>query len=145
MPKIEMGKQYKSSAPDGLFKAAGKRVEFDRILTIDAKLPYPVWMQLKDGTVMSLTGNGYFFASTDGIPDLLPALIEVTPYSDFNRGEPVMVSDDTRWIHRHFSHELNGQAFCFSNGESPWTTTNSPVSYKFCRRPTPEELAERGM
>ena len=145
MPKIEMGKQYKSSAPDGLFDTLLGRSAFDRVLTVDAAAPYPVRIQVKNGCVFAMTESGYFNHVSPGHPN---DIIEVTPCSYFKRGEPVMVSDDlSSWKRRHFSHEQNRRPVCFEEGESCWTSSSSKnVSYwTYCRRPTPEELKERGM
>ncbi len=119
MPKIEMGKQYKSSAPDGLF--AGSK--FRRIIAIDCNGLYPVLVELDNGYLHKFTADGQCFFNEQSSYDL----IEITPYSDFKRGDPIMVSNDgIKWIHRHFSQ------------------TNGYLGYTFCRHPTPEELAERG-
>ena len=142
--KIEMGKQYKSSAPDGLFDTPEGRAAFDKVLTTDAAEPYPVVIQLKNGRIASVTSTGGWYLVSDTHPN---DLIEVTTFSDFKRGEPVMASDNgVYWQRRHFSHEQNGRPVCFEGGESCWTSSDGVTcEWEHCRRPTPEELKERGM
>lgn len=143
MPKIEMGKQYKSSAPNGLFEFKDERAAFDRVLTVDAAEPYSVYIQLNNKAVICFTSDGYYIDGQRHIYDL----IEVTPYSDFKRNEPVMVRDGDVWRRRHFSHEKDGIAHCYFSGQSQWTQDSDieVLAWKHCRRPTPEELAERGV
>ena len=139
MPKIEMGKQYKSSSPDGLFDGR----KFRRVISIDCAGDFPVVVEISTGMLITFTSDGRYRNGTTNPYDL----IEVTPFSDFKRGDPVMVSNnETFWNPCHFSHELDGKVFCFVNGESLWSTNNYTVeAWKHCRRPTPEELKERGM
>jgi len=138
--KVEMGKQYKSSAPDGLFHG----VAFRRVLGIDCTGNYPVAIEIENGEVLKFTEDGYFSVSKgNSVWDL----IEVSPYADFKTDDRVMVSDDrAKWSKRYFYKEIDGAAWCFDNGVTSWTWTHQyygASKWKYCRRPTEEELKEK--
>ena len=136
--KVEIGKQYKSSAPDGLFAGTA----FKRVLAVDCAGSYPVAIELADGRIDKFTEDGYFSISKG---NSAWNLIEVTPCADFKKDEQVMVSEDgVRWSPRHFDKEVEGVAYCFSDGRTFWTNRGySSYPWNYCRRPTEEELKER--
>lgn len=69
-------------------------------------------------------------------------LIEVSPYEDFKKDDKVMVSHNgTGWVKRYFSHEENGVPYTFPDGMTSWSGY-STVDWKFCRKPTQEELGK---
>jgi len=134
--KVEMGKQYKSSTPGGLFYGRA----FRRVLAVDCVGILPVAIELDDGEVYKFTEYGYRLADNINNPY---NLIEVTPYADFKKDEQVMVSmSGTDWYKRHFDKEVYGMACCFNEGRTSWTQGGSCL-WSFCRRPTEEELKER--
>jgi len=133
--KVEMGKQYKSSAPNGLFGGAA----FRRVLAVDCAGDYPAAIELGDGRIINFTENGYFL---DVKSDHQYNLIEVSPYADFKTDDKVMVSNDgIRWHPRHFDEEMYEVAWCFNEGGTSWTREGSCL-WNYCRRPTEEELKE---
>lgn len=70
---------------------------------------------------------------------------ELSPYHDFKRGEPVMVRDDMRHVElrRYFSHvDSKGRPLCFADGCTAWSSELGCLSWKFCRKLTPEEHEE---
>jgi len=135
--KVEIGKQYKSIAPDGLFNGAA----FRRVLAIDCAGDSPVVIELENGSILTFTEDGYYFA--DRRQDYYD-LIEVSPYADFKTDERVMISiDGVYWHRRHFDKEMDGVAYCFEYGRTSWTIDDcESYPWDFCRRPTEEELKE---
>lgn len=71
-------------------------------------------------------------------------LIEVSPYEDFKKGDKVMVRDyeDFTWNKRYFAYEKAGKVYCFENGRDSWASDNQVTPWKYCRKPTQEELGE---
>jgi len=149
--KVEMGKQYKSSTPGGLFNGADglfNGAAFRRVLAIDCAGDCPVAIELEDGSILTFTEDGYYFA--DRRQDYYD-LIEVSPYADFKTDERVMISNDgVYWHRRHFDKEMDGVAYCFEYGRTSWTIGDresyddcESYPWNFCRRPTEEELKEK--
>ena len=137
--KVEMGKQYKSSTPGGLFYGRA----FRRVLAVDCVGILPVAIELDDGEVYKFTEYGYRLADNINNPY---NLIEVTPYADFKKDEQVMVSENgVDWHPRHFDKEVDGVAYCFDNGRTSWTGDISLYPWNYYRRPTEEELKENEM
>jgi len=135
--KVEMGKQYKSSSPDGLFYGRA----FRRVLAVDCAGDYPVAIELADGRVEQFTEYGHYFLGNTGHQ---LDLIEVSPYADFKTDDKVMVSDDcVKWYKRYFGKEIDGVAYCFGEGRTSWIGDISLYPWKYYRRPTEEELKER--
>ena len=67
-------------------------------------------------------------------------LVEIGEWDDFRENEPVMVRDDEseKWKRRYFKKvDEFGQPCTYPIG-----LNGLPTRYKFCRRPTPDELAE---
>lgn len=81
-------------------------------------------------------------------------LEEIPLYEDFKMDEPVLVrdSEDDSWRHRFFKRvDKNGRAITWVNGTSSWfyrpasvieNGEMSETDWKFCRRPTQEELGK---
>jgi len=133
--KVEMGKQYKSSEPAGLFDG----IAFRRVLAVDCIGKYPVAIEFENGEILRYTEDGYW--RVDNLNNSYN-LIEVTPYDDFKTDDKVMVSmSGTDWYKRHFDKEVYGMACCFNEGRTSWTQGGSCL-WSFCRRPTEEELKE---
>jgi len=84
--KVEMGKQYKSSTPDGLFDG----VAFKRVLAVDCVSAYPVAVELEDGVILRFTEDGYYYSDR---MSYCHNLIEVSPYADFKT--------DSTWLAEH--------------------------------------------
>lgn len=107
------------------------------VLTVTKPGKFPVAGHFCDGSLMS------FMA--DGTSNYGSALIEVSPYSDFVIDQKVMVRDDdsVRWERRLFSgiNKVNGLPQASNYTKWILGSCNS-VSWKQCRRPTAEELAE---
>lgn len=109
---------------------------------------FPVVASIADKEIEAV----YFYtregcSRLDGTPHPCD-LIELPPYSDFKKDEPVWVRNygDFTWVKRHFSHVQRGVAYTFAAGDSSWTSPISPdgrlsvTRWDLCRRPTPEEL-----
>lgn len=132
MANISMDKKYKL--------ASGEKV---RILWIDAPGDLPV-----AGMIMGEHGPYIALWQADGKSPKACAgyydLIERSPYEDFYRGQPVIVSNratDYGTRRRYFSHETNGTAYCFIDGGDAWTGNETTV-WAYCRALTAEEQAE---
>ncbi|UCV26767.1 hypothetical protein [Ferribacterium limneticum] len=72
-------------------------------------------------------------------------LIEVSPYEDFVIDEPVMVrhSASDPWRRRHFAGVSEaGSPISWSDGQTSFTSSTK-LAWTECRRPTPEELANK--
>jgi len=70
-------------------------------------------------------------------------LLEVSPFADFKKDEPVMVRhhEHDYWKRRYFSHEKSGMAFAFDLGATSWSSSGRNTTlWQECRHPTPEEL-----
>lgn len=68
-------------------------------------------------------------------------LVEISPYENFKKDDPVMVSDSgNNWYKRYFSHVENGTPFAFIDGATSWSKTAGAETWAYCRRPTEEEL-----
>ena len=132
--QFAMDKKYRTRA--------GDEVE---ILKVDAKKARPVLGIIKhpDGVeyVESWPSDGKYHE--DKVKSDYD-LIEVRPYEDFKKDEPVLVRQDENhlWGKRHFSHVgSNGLAYCFVFGRTSWTNSSGiTTAWNFFRRPTPEEL-----
>jgi len=127
---INMTKKYRTR--DG---------RYVRVLCVDREGTQPVVALVKytDGTecLAAFDADGKY----RGVPSDFD-LIEVGPYEDFKIDEPVMVSDtsDGCWEPWHFAGvNERGRPLTWSNGGTSWST-NVYVEWKFCRRPTEEEL-----
>lgn len=111
-----------------------------RILCVDAEGNYPVVALIKTSSgeqPMSFTEDG-----KAELYDTNPFLIEVNPFEDYKVDEPVMVraNESTSWRKRHFAIYHNGDAYCWEEGCTSWTTSGT-VNWKYCRKPTKEELS----
>ena len=137
MNKIEMGKNYRTRDGHSV-----------RVLCVDANLGDtnrvdPVVAIIRDtehgDRLVSMSASGKWNADlTSSCYDL----IEVGPYDDFKIDEPVMVSDvhDINFVPQHFAGVApDGKPTTWQNGGTSWTTTSS-IRWRYCRRPTPEEL-----
>ena len=72
-------------------------------------------------------------------------LIELSPYDDFKVDDKVMVSRDGEvWFKSYFAGvDKSGNPTVFDGGSTSWSKTDyDPTSWKYCRRPTAEELGE---
>ena len=90
--------------------------------------------------VITLTSDGRW-----GNYDHQCDLIELSPYDDFKVDDKVMVSRDGEvWFKRYFAGvDKDGKPTAFCDGATSWVKTKaSPIRWKYCRRPTPEELME---
>ena len=75
-------------------------------------------------------------------------LVEVNPYKDFVIDEPVMVSNNGEiWNRRHFAGvDKRGNSLAWAKGNTLWgyskiqLNRNNRISWKYCRRPTEQEL-----
>lgn len=124
---IEIGKEYR-------YRKGGKAI----ILTTSR--PNSVW------TVVSMSEVGRL---TTHYPDGKTAqfryhdedLVEIIPFADFQKDEPVLVrnSDKDAWKKRHFSHAGDGVAWAFDEGKTSWSSEGFTSFWYQCRRPTPEQ------
>jgi len=109
-----------------------------RILCVDAKCDTPVVVLIQypeQDYIIRLDSVG----NPPGTDK--PYITEVPKYTDFKKGDPVMVREHGMgsWLRRYFSHEKDGAAFTFIDGCTGWTTTET-ISWDLCRKPTQEEL-----
>lgn len=132
MPNITMDKKYKI--------ASGEEV---RILCIDAPGELSV-----AGMVIEEHGPCLLLWPADGkSPNACAGyydLVEDTPYAEFYRGQPVIVSESTlgcNTARRYFSHETDGTAYCFLVGGDAWSN-GEIMDWPHCRALTAEEQAE---
>lgn len=117
-----------------------------RVLCVDIKGQYPVVFAVEypngDEYVNTASSEGkVWFVAEDDCD-----LIEVSPWEDFKKDDKVMVrnGDCEGWTHRHFSHtDEYGKPHTFINGRTSFSNKGNPtVEWKFCRKPTKEELGE---
>lgn len=126
--EIEMGKKYR-------YNYGGEAT----ILTTERPEP--------DGwCVISMTPNGTIvFHKIDGkaFRDSTCDLEEVSEWSDFQDGEPVMVRNhgDEEWQRRYFAGvDVGGCPMTYLDGKTKWSSEDLTCYWTYCRRPTPEEL-----
>jgi len=130
--QISMDKKYRTQG--------GLEVQ---ILCTDLKGEYSVCGAVKtDGDVekiCSWTSDGRF-SSIHGQHRL--DLVEVSPYADFKKDDPVMVRHHGHdyWKRRYFSCVRGGMVFAFIDGGTSWSSSGMTL-WPECRRPTPAELA----
>lgn len=126
--KIEMGKQYKTRG--------GYPVQ---ILCVDGPHEdYPV-VAILDNAVLAFTIDGHYSSGTPSARDL----IEISPYEDFKIDDKVMVRDcvGDDWEKRYFAGvTCDGCASAYDSGYTSWTS-KVVIEWRFCRKPTAEELA----
>lgn len=127
--KISMNKKYRT--------VDGKPVQ---LISISGRSPFPVVGYLGGSNVpLCWQEDGRYDSGFITKNDL----VEVSPYEDFERDDPVMVRDgnDRTWKKRHFAYEENGVAYCYSDGATSWSDGSmTRVWWKQCRKPTEEEL-----
>ena len=128
--KIEINKAYRTRS--------GLPV---RILCIDADGVYPVIAQINGEEIGTYTSAGTYLNHT------FKDLIEVTPYDDFKIDDKVMVSQDgVQWFKRYFAGVYTYRsgyqtASAFEYGATSWSEAGDTTNYwKYCRKPTAEEL-----
>jgi len=52
-------------------------------------------------------------------------------------------SDRTQWIKNYFAGiSENGKPLVWYGGKTSWTSAGISYEWRYCRRPTPEELAK---
>ncbi len=87
--------------------------------------------------IFSLSGSANSISSDETYD-----LIERQPYEDFKRDDPVMVRNDPngKWMPRYFNDVVDGVARCFELGSTSWSNDMYSTAWKFCRRPTKEEM-----
>lgn len=98
--------------------------------------PLPVLGYDNLGNVSEFTAHGHYGPSS---------LVEVSPYDDFVIDEKVMVRDyeDQPWIKRIFRGVELIRGYALAYHVTQWVDTGPcPTSWRQCRRPTKEELAE---
>lgn len=128
--KISMGKKYKTRS--------GLPVE---IITVDGRSEFPVIGYIEDDNALSCWRSDGKHGDSDVLDEY--DLVEVSPYADFKKDDPVMVRDgnDRTWKKRHFAYEENGVAYCYKDGCTSWTDkAMTQVRWEECRKPTEEEL-----
>ena len=131
MPNISMDKKYKTRD--------GKSV---RIICVDAKGDWPIIGLIEIQEVESVAAwraDGLYGPTRSGYD-----LVETTPYADFYRGQPVIVSESASGCNtarRYFSHETDGTAYCFLVGGDAWSN-GEIMDWAYCRALTAEEQAE---
>lgn len=114
----------------------------------DPRKPVACWMT----TDVNSTPPSWGLTSRTSCGESLEApnfdLIEVGEWDDFVDGEPVMVRDTEQSIWRRFHFWMVGESghpCTYPNGLSKWSFSKeanpTPWPWKFCRRPTPEEIA----
>lgn len=89
--------------------------------------------------VIMLSSDGRWADNYDNPMDL----IELSPYDDFKIDDKVMVSLDADvWFKRHFAGvDIDGTPTAFEDGSTSWSRLRYEIiHWKYCRRPTPEEL-----
>lgn len=131
MANISMDKKYKTRD--------GKSV---RILFVDVTGDWPIvgLVETQEGECVAAWRANGLYGHTRSDYDL----IERSPYEDFYRGQPVIVSNhatDCGTHRRYFSHETNGTAYCFVDEGYAWTE-DEVIDWAYCRALTAEEQAE---
>jgi len=120
--------------------ADGQRV---RVICTDRKHDdYPLVTLVEDEgeeAIVTYTADGFYCASKVDHP---MNLNEVGEWSDFKIDEPVMVRDDLDlgWMRRYFAGvSKDGFPMTYPGGRTSWTIADK-IIWKYCRRPTKEEL-----
>ncbi len=114
-----------------------------RVLCVDMKSDWPVVCIIKypDGTenTNSVTIYGKDWDGEESDFDL----IEVSPWEDFKKDDKVMVKgfEGGLWSKRHFAYEKDGRAYVYQEGMTSWSSDDEAITWKYCRKPTEEELA----
>ena len=134
MRKIDISKKYRtrSGFPVEILKTGLRNSVFSVAALIDTT---------EKQIVVGLTEDGNFYVS--GRESALD-LVEISPYEGFKIDEPVMVRDYEKdsWKKAHFAGvSCRGYAKTWQDGETSWTSDGSMLTWKFCRRPTSEELS----
>ena len=135
--KVEMSKQYRSSAEDGLFDG----IAFSKVHLIDLPGKYPVVISLKNETILSFTSDGFYWSDKR---ECSYNLREVEPFGEFKLDDKVMVRNykEGVWYKRYYLGSENGKTLCFAHGSTSWSKTDDDFmsGWNFCRRPTEAEL-----
>jgi len=128
---------------EGKYRTLGGRSV--RILCVDRNsLRFPVIALVQDDKedheeALSFTSEGTFrHTGTTHCLDL----VEVSEWDAFTVDEQVMVSDypNSGWVRRYFAGISEaGFPMAFPGGRTSWTIEDK-VLWKYCRRPTKEEL-----
>ena len=95
---------------------------------------YPVLVEFTTGTFRMYT--------LDGLGTARDRLTEV---GEFKEGDKVMTTNDYdyNWRPRYFSHKEGDAYHCFWEGRTEWSAgEGGTTKWKYCRKPTPEELGE---
>ena len=125
---IEINKKYKTRS--------GLPV---RVLANDLNSRYPICaavLEKETEYVYCFTKDGLSVENEKGPDDL----IEVNPYEDFKVDDLCVVWEvENCKEFRHFSHEVNGLAYCFTFGRTSYTTIDK-TSWLNCRKATEEEI-----
>ena len=134
MQKIDISKKYRTRS--------GYGVEILKTSLRNSVFPVVAIINTAEKQILAgFTEYGKFYG--DGESDM--DLVEVSPYEDFVVDEPVMVRDNEyeQWKKAHFAGvSCRGYAKTWQDGETSWTSYDaSMLTWQFCRRPTPEELA----
>ena len=124
---IEMGKKYR-------YRKGGKAI----ILTTSR--PDSEWTVVSMSEVGRLTTH-YPDGKTAQFRDDDDDLVEIIPFADFKKDDPVLVRhpDESSWARRHFSHAKDGMAWCYVDGKTSWSSDGHSIPFAQCRRPTPEQ------
>ena len=134
MQKIDISKKYRTRS--------GYGVEILKTSLRNSVFPVVAIINTAEKQILAgFTEYGKFYG--DGESDM--DLVEVSPYEDFKIDEPVMVRDfeNQSWAKRYFAGVNNGKPSVWCAGATSWSSESNEdfVYWKFCRRPTPEELA----
>lgn len=140
MLKIEMGRKYKTTSGLDVRILTIDRLHKSYSVIAEVFLSYNICPDL-----LIYTPCGKI--NSNGRPSSFD-LVEVSPYEDFKDGDAVIVSDYSNFAyskHRYFQRvSSNGEiAICYDNGSTKWSSesTCNTTQWKYCRKPTAEELA----
>ena len=106
-----------------------------QVLTVTRNSPdYPVLVEFTSGNIRMYSRNGLGAACGD----------QLTEIPEFKKDDMVMVRDSCKdqWERRRFSHTEEGQYLCLSDSCSEWSSSGRMTTWKYCRKPTPDELGE---
>lgn len=126
--KISMDKKYKT--------VDGQPVQ---LISVSGRSQFPVVGYIGGSTIpLCWQMDGRYYSGV-----VKNDLIEISPYGDFKKDDPVMVRDfdGEEWQKKHFAYEKDGRAYCHQDGCTSWSdSAMTQVWWEQCRKPTKEEL-----
>jgi hypothetical protein len=131
MSKIEIGKKYQTKS----------NIKVKRVLCTDAAAPFSVVVLLENGKIIRTTEHGEYYEVE--IPHDFD-LVEVSPFSEFKDGDPVMVRDNDMqvWRKRYFARvsPQSSSIQAYTDGTTKWSNDGRFSDWNQCRKPTQAEL-----